>query len=429
MKSLSREQEERIIKSAERVVDLVNQGQHPNDALYKVAMDEHLKPEFVKRLTEVFNISRTLAHFKTASSDSKADEFPLASAAVVLDKMYPEQAKEAHITSCHSTWFNAPPTFSVPIEKAATSAVQLESTANPDISFIIKRAKGYAESLAQSIDLAKSDEEYHREMVRTYVVKAAQHFRQLDHIPFSRFETDMLTKHGAFVQPLLNAVYESAKCNERHEKRGSISNTPRVCDTSQEPYASLETALSEARRYKEAAVERENLEDELRTFTELFNAKVQKVADYNREVPPFLFDGIKAAGFVPTLAGMTFIGDKLGDQLSGKKDPEQLEADIQKVIDPDQETKLRAIKMQALLNDLMTNDPVISGYGPDEVAQAYNEIAQMTPRVSEQPGMLRGLLARRLELGRNEPFESAQIIGAEKDIRDISGEKDSVKPK
>lgn len=424
MKSLSREQEERIIKSAERVVDLVNQGHNPNDALYKVAMDESLKPEFVKRLTEVFNISRTLAHFKTASADSKADEFPLATASVVLDRMYPSSdTKEAAITSCHSTWFNAPPTFSLPTEKSASAPTQLESTANQDISFIVKRARGYVKSLEQSIDIARSDEEYHREMVRSHVMKAAEHFRSLDHTPFDVFETDLLTKHGAFIRPLINAVYEAAKCDERHEKRGSVSPTPRMFDDAAEPYASIETAISEARRYKDAAAERQNIESELSEFVNEFNNRMNTYSAAQREAPPFLFDGIKAAGMVPTVAGMTFIGDKLGNQLGGKKDPDQFEREVQQIIDPDQETKLRAIRMQALLNDLMTNDPVISAYDADEVAQAYNEISQMTPRVSEQPGMLRGLLARRLEMGRNEPFESAQIIDAEKGFRDISGER------
>lgn len=105
MKELSRAQELRIIDAAERMVDLANGGMTPDDALYKVSTDESLTPEFVKRLGEVYNTSRMLHHFQTSTSEKRADEFPLAVAANVLQRMYPDkpEAETVKAASCHST--------------------------------------------------------------------------------------------------------------------------------------------------------------------------------------------------------------------------------------------------------------------------------------------------------------------------------------
>ena len=69
MNELSRAQELRVTAAAEHMVDLANGGMSPDEALYKVSMDESLTPEFVKRLGEVYNTSRMLHHFRTAPSE------------------------------------------------------------------------------------------------------------------------------------------------------------------------------------------------------------------------------------------------------------------------------------------------------------------------------------------------------------------------
>ena len=84
--------------------------------------------------------------------------------------------------------------------------------------------------------------------------------------------------------------------------------------------------------------------------------------------------------------------------------------------DPGHQNEIRKIKAQAMLNQLMTDpDDPISGYEPDKVLQAYNEIASMTPRIAEQPAALRPLLRRRLQ-GHQEPFEAKEMTDIEKGL-------------
>jgi hypothetical protein len=80
---------------------------------------------------------------------------------------------------------------------------------------------------------------------------------------------------------------------------------------------------------------------------------------------------------------------------------------------------LRKIKTQAILNRFMTDpDDPISGYDPDRVASAFNEIAAMAPRAAEQPGVLGPLLRRRLA-GRVEPFESGELVKTELGLKEL----------
>ena len=81
---------------------------------------------------------------------------------------------------------------------------------------------------------------------------------------------------------------------------------------------------------------------------------------------------------------------------------------------PDHENELRKIRAQVMLSEMMTDsDNPISGHDPEEVLEAYNDIAQFAPRVSEQPAAIQPLLAKRLA-GNVEPFEVREMGDIEK---------------
>lgn len=421
MNTLTRGQEQKIIEAAEAVVDLVNQGSHPNDALFKIASEASLTPDFVRRLAEVFNTSRILAHFKTAAPEKRADEFPLADAGAVLRRMYPKHVEpdgvKAARCNCNSHWFNPPPNFNnvCKLEKTALTAINLEPTYTAyDVNLLIKRAKRHIASLQRSLDVATNDADYCKEMLRRSVVKAAAHFCSFDHIPFETVESGVLSKYGHSAKPLMNAIYIACRGKQCGEKRGEAFNTEHLIERDSEPYASIDEAVRHASEWCKSAGEVYNLRDELKYFKSRFSSSIKKFADLNRPKPPFIFEGIKeSVGWLPAVASTTFIGSKLNEMMRSDENPVKFEQDVQQAVDPEQDAQIRAARVKAMLNELMTTDPVISGYDPEQVLAAYNEISQMTPRVAEQPAILRGMLSRRLEIGRTEPFEAEQAINAE----------------
>jgi hypothetical protein len=84
--------------------------------------------------------------------------------------------------------------------------------------------------------------------------------------------------------------------------------------------------------------------------------------------------------------------------------------------DPGHEEALRGIRTQAMLADLMSNDEVISGYDPDEVYSAFNEMSGLAPRASEQVALSRPWLRKRLSQGAMESFEAGEMANVEKTI-------------
>ena len=64
--------------------------------------------------------------------------------------------------------------------------------------------------------------------------------------------------------------------------------------------------------------------------------------------------------------------------------------------DPEHENELRKIKAQVMLADMMSDtDNPISGYDPEEVLEAYNNLSQLAPRLADQPAAVQPLLAKR----------------------------------
>jgi hypothetical protein len=425
-KTLSKAQELGITNAAERMVDLANQGLHPNDALFKVSSEQQLAPEFVKRLTEVYNTSRMLAHFQTASPEKRADEFPLAAASEVLARMYPQDEEpdgvKAARVKCHSTWFGPPPDFTTPLEmkKEAIAPLPLEPTHAPtNLDMLLKRARSHLASLKRSADIARTDELYRRELVLDSVVKASQHFRSMEHQPFEKVETAVLTHFGADAKPFMDAVYTACRGERFGEKRGAMADTPRVFDAETEPYCHIVEAVERARQWSKAAAEARLLTENADTFFRGLDTRMRKLAGPWRTRIPFPFSDIgKNAGvLLPTIASASIVGRALNEM--GERQPGEFEQQVQQSVDPAHETALRTARTRAMLNEFMTSDPVISGYPPEQVMSAFNELSQLTPRVADQPAILRGMLARRLELGRTEPFEAEQAISAETGLKKV----------
>lgn len=86
----------------------------------------------------------------------------------------------------------------------------------------------------------------------------------------------------------------------------------------------------------------------------------------------------------------------------------------QKLTDPGHENALKTIRAKSVVHDMVLNDPVISGYDPQDVAMAFNEIAELAPSLIDTPGMIRPLLRKRLEAGQLADFDVKQILEMDK---------------
>lgn len=98
-----------------------------------------------------------------------------------------------------------------------------------------------------------------------------------------------------------------------------------------------------------------------------------------------------------------------------KKDPNKiLREQYNQLTDPSHENALKTIRAKSILHDMVLNDPVISGYDSQDVAMAFNEIAELAPSLVDAPGMIRPLLRKRLESGQLADFDVKQILDMDK---------------
>jgi hypothetical protein len=395
--------------------------------LHKVAEEQKFTPPVIQRMAEAYNVSRTLAHMKRASGPDKAREFPIADASIVVERMYPENVI-------------------APSEKAAAARKPAEYARGEEINFmrrdparlpLAKSAKPaeYPRDEVERINKlcdrriglqrkAASLASDYRNTIYAFmhtIDKVAAYFKQLHREPFETVERKAAGEFGKAGQDYMGLVHAAAKLTE---KRAELDeNPPRlVCNTAREPYATIARGVKLAYEVSEAAHVAAQADLEVEEIT-----KAAGLAPRVIEPNSLLLDGILEGSHRPfeknallpvsMLSGA--VGGALGASGLGPGDPEAVRRKAEmEVYDPIHEAQIRSAQTQAMLNDFLSNDPIISGYQAPEVLSTYNQLAQLAPSLSTQPAVMRGLIRRMLQQeGVVEPHEAAQLADLERKAR------------
>ena len=90
------------------------------------------------------------------------------------------------------------------------------------------------------------------------------------------------------------------------------------------------------------------------------------------------------------------------------------------VVTPQHEANLRAVTYKSLINDIISNDPVLSAYAPAQVIDVANQIATMIPSLATNPLMMRSAVAKYLISGGHlDPMEIDQWLKTENTSRQL----------
>jgi hypothetical protein len=136
-------------------------------------------------------------------------------------------------------------------------------------------------------------------------------------------------------------------------------------------------------------------------------------------------DDVFSDGMAKAAAGSdTVIGSAAEEakKLFEPPSPEKIRLEtLGEMFDPVHEQEMARIKTQAMLTNFMADDPIISTYDPEEVSNAYNQIAQLAPRTAAQPAVMRGLIRKLLQQqDALETFDADQITQVEERLKKIS---------
>lgn len=396
---------------------------HPNEALAKAASQERLKAGFVPLVCRAYNTGVQEAQRQTSSTArEKFASFPLADSDAVERIMFPKA--QAPVESLRKTAVDAaysqPPVITrkqlrrnellkTALEKQA-STEERPQPAGP--SFEQRRLHYHQlkkEAREARVAALEASDELHRRLdrLRSYFKQARD-----NDLGFAEVKEALSLRRDKAGLALLEVVKPSRVKAARERLV--------LYDPARQPYGLIQDCIDAAQRKLEADERVKHAEAKvseegnslLRPFEE------PPAGDYPLSVvnlKPVVKEARPLSAF--TWGAGSQMGSRLTQMLGVGPSTPSDEAKIwSQLDDPKHDAQLRSLRVQSTLNDLLSNDPVISGYDPTEVLEAYNELAQLAPRATAHTASLRALLRRRLQ-GDIAPFEIEQISNIEKGLR------------
>lgn len=412
MKTLSKEAEDKVMSSIEQVCSLVDDGSEPTAALKKVAEDNNLSSEFVKLVGHGYNTGAVT--FQRESSSGILDKHAsvdLADVESVVDALFNVKA-ETKAAAAKSTSISdeyAPgarikrATAKKPAVKSAAAATEKNTDREKE-----KNLDGntkYRRSI-KFIDTYRVNEKRARE---AYVDAQDKLMSKLSAFAaYAKFNksalSTILSAAGAEYGVAGESVVKYA-CELYGFKiqPADMSKFAGVIDWQKAPYSIIIDAIEAGKEVNATK----------RAYAEACEA-TQLAVKKSREIffsnePEFEFNSeIKLAGIFDAAAAIG-LNQSVRQLMTPKAPSDKVQDTALDLFDPDQEREIRAIQARAAVHDLMMNDEVLSGFEPEQIVNAYNEISAIAPRVSYRIGAMRPLLRKRLAQGYLEPFEISEL--------------------
>ncbi len=455
MKKITQTTERKLMHVIEKTAELVNGGMTPNDAIIKSASESQIRPGEISLVVHAYNTGRTSRQRNDGDDPfEKAAEFALADTAVILEAMYPTSVKTA-AAAVSSTVVSPEYSFSpVPMlerklghDKRAQAGIDWRSmggvqiTAPPPLPTDQQHRMKVA---AATVDrLQTGVEESRRKMASAFdqmgktFSDLTTYFRRPDAHPIPVVKEAVLLMHGdkgvQLIDQLVHVTPSLMKLGSHTLGQSLVGVSGRSrfgvsmpdLDCTAEPFDTIARFMGQLHDYRtkkaEYAATVAHYEQEAGAVLGPFvnPAVSQSILDTSSDTRD------KSAGFdftdpLKLMGTYSLAKNTLGPMAAKMKGPDdgvKLTKAITALNDPVHEQKLREINTQAMLQDLMLNDPVISGYDPHEVTGAFNDINQISPSVSDQRMLMQSLMRKRLQQGQLDTFEQDQLLGFEDKLR------------
>lgn len=445
--------EDRLMRAVEATANHVNDGLSPTAAVIKAARDHQLPPGGVTKLVHAFNTARTTRQ-RVDHTDiyQKTATVELADAAQALEAIYPETVKtaaEVRRDSVLSTdYATSPKSFLRDRERTKLAAQPLAPlvTEKPkpykaDQSHAIKMAYGERDRCIRETEEARRLKSAAMDKMSSTFCSLTQLCMRSSAHPLDVIRRNVLAMHGekaAQVVDQLAVVTPSLTKMSHHRTSGATwdrcSREPAVGPI----YEKIATMLEQIKAFQTAEANYETVKtaNEARSAVALAPFVQRPGGDGSLWDLPSPAPSPPTGSPMPSSAAgldksaMPSVWQTLGSVALAKglfdgvaKDMKAPDSDsminktLNKLTDPEHEGKLRAINTQATLQDFMLNDPVISGHNPDDVIDAFNEITQLAPSISDQRAPLQAMLRKKLQQGSLDTFDVDQALKLEQGLR------------
>jgi hypothetical protein len=425
MRPLSKEAEEQILSAIEKAAALVNSGEDPDRAIVKIAQEKNFPANYVRLMAQAYNTGCTTKHREAGESlNEKIADFKLADVDNILSVLYPQTAKTAAeivTATIVSTEYAVPPSGFIARRRAAMEKAAAALAPLPEKTYVAPPRD----------ELAAAQKQHSAKMAEK---RAAEEIRRLATDAYSKAANAMDEIATYFRSPGNMPFGDAIKQAEMRMGAEGVAVLEKLADV----YPWLR---------KQAATKKQYFGDE--GPCSLINTVIEKLAEYKAHQAEFLgktrkpepakkkaaetitgsilykppeeplelkkANALSGAIALPASTARTLGGQIWQGAESYIKSPDELKNEAFKdITDPDHDRKLRNIRAQGVLSDLITNDPVISGHDPREVANAFNELAEVAPSFMDSTATVQALLRKRLEAGQLADFDIKQLVEMEK---------------
>jgi hypothetical protein len=363
--------------------------------------------------------------------------FPLADYEVVHDKMWgKEQEKVASFSYISPRFMTYDDQARQELLHMDLSSFVKSASAEPEVHPLVadehadnraKRAYSNFDYCRRLNDEARREKAAATGKLDTTIAELENYFRKFayDRLPLAQVEHAAAVYYGKPGRMLMQHVAEKFPSEKRasaHAKSWTGFQQP--ADRTKAPYTLIDAAIKLAKDLHAASVNLTAAEEKLASAKDgvaPFSQPRYENANGSQLIltPSLIPDtGVKQADATSGLASGLGFGMARGlADYANKGQDKRVQSQIEELDSPEHLNELRKIKAQTVLTQLMSDpENPLSGYDPEEVLSAYNEMVQLSPRLADQPAAIGPLLNKRL-VGNTEPFEVGETLKLEEGLK------------
>lgn len=427
MKPLGKEAEAKLLAAIEKTAELVNDGDTPNQAIIKAAREANVPPGHVNLMVQAYNTGRTTRQRQLGDDPlEKSADFDMADASIVLEALYPSQFKTAaqiqRETVVSMEYAVSPRGMLERREKIATlrrghsldwSLIEKPPDPLPqDPQWLRKKAMARVESNRRQADESRRLLSASTDKMASMLDELRDMFMPIDSPKFGYAK--VAARHW-FGEPGVKIFHYLEETTPGIHKRGHHENVRGVFALVEKimEVSGTHTMLKKAHDTRLIELGKDT-EKTIRPFVSALSRSVLDTPSSTEK----LAEGIWSP-FTQNVAG-SFTKDILtgvAKNISPTDDSSLVNNSLEQLTDPAHESELRNIRVNSMLQDLMTNDPVISSYDPHETLNAFNEVGEAAPRAADQRLIMQSVLRQRLQQGSLDPFQVGQLLDMETKLK------------
>lgn len=427
--------EQRLLQAVTATSALVDDGMSPNSAIVKVAKDQQLRVSEIPLIVNAYNTGRTgWQRMEGSNPQEKAASFALADTATILDVIYPDRVKtaaEIHHATDVSDVYASPPRHRKQASEARPAVDWRKIgdtvvTAPPPLPTEPRGYRDACDNVAAArtqVENARREKSAAADACGAAFMTLSEYFQRPAALPFVAVKTAATWLHGEPGRRLFELL-ESVTPGLAKLAAAKQGQTAADLDCRQPPFDLIADVLAKLETQGEKTAAHAAACDQYSaTATQQLGAYARPLVRKTESLIPdeptekvaiSLNDPLKTLGTY-SLLNRTF--EPIAQRIKGPDTQTRLERTLSLLNDPTHETRLREINAQAMLQNFMANDPIISGYPAHEVANAYSDISQLSPSTADQPLLSQTLLRKVLQQGQLDTHEQDQLLNIDSKLR------------